>query len=144
MCVCCFFGHRDAPEELLPSLVSLLEELTEQQGITVFWVGGHGQFDRLAAEAVCRLRERFPRIRLELVAAYSYAAEKPPRMADRAFLPEGLAQAPPKAAIVRRNRWMAQHADVVGRISGGIPAGHTGSFAKPDAGERGLFHCNQQ
>ena len=111
--ICCFFGHRDAPEELLPSLVSLLEELTEQQGITVFWVGGHGQFDRLAAEAVCRLRERFPRIRLELVAAYPYAAEKPPRMADRAFLPEGLAQAPPKAAIVRRNRWMAQHADVV-------------------------------
>ena len=46
-------------------------------------------------------------------AAYSYAAEKPPRMVDRAFLPEGLAQAPPKAAIVRRNRWMAQHADVV-------------------------------
>lgn len=73
--ICCFFGHRDAPEELLPSLVSLLEELTEQQGITVFWVGGHGQFDRLAAEAVCRLRERFPRIRLELVAAYPYAAE---------------------------------------------------------------------
>ena len=46
--ICCFFGHRDAPEELLPSLVSLLEELTEQQGITVFWVGGHGQFDRFA------------------------------------------------------------------------------------------------
>ena len=36
--ICCFFGHRDAPEELLPSLVSLLEELTEQQGITVFWL----------------------------------------------------------------------------------------------------------
>lgn len=112
--ICCFFGHRDAPDALLPAISAAVRALVEVEEVSVFLVGGHGNFDRLAAEAVASLRQEYPHIRLLLAAAYGSAlpkAEEGPY--DRAFVPESLRGVPIKAAIPRRNRWMAAKSQYV-------------------------------
>lgn len=113
---CCFFGHRDAPDTLADEIYTAAEELVLLEGVTTFLVGGHGNFDFLAAQMVGRLRQVYPHIRLVLVAAYP-SAFRSQRVRegnfDDAFVPDALAKVPAKAAIVCRNRWMAQQADFV-------------------------------
>ena len=48
---CFFIGHREAPESIYPELAQTVEQLIEQ-GVTDFYVGHYGNFDRLAARAV--------------------------------------------------------------------------------------------
>lgn len=114
--ICCFFGHRDAPDTLADEIYTAAEELVLLEGVTTFLVGGHGNFDFLAAQMVGRLRQVYPHIRLVLVAAYP-SALRSQRVRegafDDAFVPETLTRVPFKAAIVLRNRWMAEQADVV-------------------------------
>lgn len=67
---CCFTGHRDLPREELPRIQKRLEEelvTLIQQGVKYFGAGGALGFDTLAAQAVIRLREQYPHIRLILV-----------------------------------------------------------------------------
>lgn len=112
--ICCFFGHRDAPEILFPAISAAVRDLVETEGVSVFLVGGHGNFDRLAAEAVASLRQEYPHIRLLLAAAYGSAVSKAGEgLDDRAFVPGELRGVPVKAAIPRRNRWMAAKSQYV-------------------------------
>ena len=114
--ICCFFGHRDAPDALADDLYTAAQEMVLLEGVTTFLVGGHGNFDFLAAQTVRRLRMVYPHIRLVLVAAYA-SALRSPRVKeggfDDAFVPDTLAKVPYKAAIVCRTRWMAQQPDFV-------------------------------
>lgn len=67
---CCFTGHRrmtaSERDRLTPWLESAVTELVKQ-GIVYFGVGGAVGFDMLAAQTVCRLRQRFPQMRLIMV-----------------------------------------------------------------------------
>lgn len=36
---CCFFGHRDAPEYILPEIKSNIKTLITECGVTTFYVG---------------------------------------------------------------------------------------------------------
>ena len=66
----CFTGHRELPTDDLPEISKRLEDtlLTLiEQGYCYFGAGGALGFDTLAAQAVLRLRERYPQIRLILV-----------------------------------------------------------------------------
>lgn len=114
--ICCFFGHRDAPDTLADDLYTAAEEMVLLEGVTTFLVGGHGNFDFLAAQTVRQLRRVYPHIRLVLVAAYASALHSPRVREggfDEAFVPDTLAKVPFKAAIVCRNRWMAEQTDFV-------------------------------
>ena len=42
--VCTFFGHRDAPEEAKRSLEIVVENLINQKGVDLFYVGNQGKF----------------------------------------------------------------------------------------------------
>ena len=37
--ICTFFGHRDVVENIQPILRSVLKDLIEQNGVTIFYVG---------------------------------------------------------------------------------------------------------
>ncbi len=66
----CFTGHRKLPEDDLPEISKRLEDTLValiEQGYRYFGAGGAFGFDTLAAQAVLRLRERYPQIRLILV-----------------------------------------------------------------------------
>ena len=67
---CCFTGHRDIPNSILPQLRSQINEMVTaliESGICFFGAGGAIGFDTLAAEAVLNLRKKYPHVKLILV-----------------------------------------------------------------------------
>lgn len=67
---CCFTGHRHIPEADREKIKHRLETVITslyQRGVCYYGAGGALGFDTLAAQAVLRLRERYPALRLILV-----------------------------------------------------------------------------
>ncbi len=111
---CFFIGHREATGEILPQLMNVVEHLVEQ-GVTDFVVGHYGGFDRLAATAVLRVKARHPRITLTMLIPY-HPAERPiplPPGFDGSFYPPEMENIPRRFAIVRANRYMVDHVDIL-------------------------------
>lgn len=50
--ICSFFGHRDIYLNLSSELKNSIEKAITEFGITTFYVGENGDFDRMAAGAV--------------------------------------------------------------------------------------------
>ena len=110
---CFFIGHRDADERLLPRLESEIERLITAEQVRYFYVGGYGGFDRIAATAVKRAKQKFPDITLMLVLPYHPAErsiEMPPGY-DGTYHPEGLENTPRPFAIVKANQLMVDRCD---------------------------------
>lgn len=110
---CFFIGHREADERLLPRLEMVVDRLIQEDGVRYFYVGGYGGFDRLAAAAVRRMKQKYPDITLMLVLPY-HPAERPteaPDGFDGTYHPEGLESTPKRYAIVRANKIMVNACD---------------------------------
>ena len=102
---CFLFGHRNADEGLLPMLEHIIEELIRQEGVCRFYVGHYGGFDRAAAAALRRAKQRHPHITVMLVLPYlPTRADLSPRGFDGTYWPEGMESTPRRYAIVRANR----------------------------------------
>ena len=110
---CFFIGHREADERLLPRLELTLERLIAEESVRYFYVGGYGGFDRIAAAAVKRAKQKYPDITLMLVLPY-HPAERPddaPDGFDGTYYPDGLENTPRRYAIVRTNHIMVNVCD---------------------------------
>ena len=110
---CFFMGHREADERLCPRLELTLERLIAEESVRYFYVGGYGGFDRIAAAAVKRVKQKYPDITLMLVLPY-HPAERPteaPAGFDGTYHPEGLENTPRRYAIVRTNIIMVDTCD---------------------------------
>ena len=110
---CFFIGHREADDRLLPRLELVVDRLIREEGVRYFYVGGYGGFDRLAAAAVRRMKQKHPDITLMLVLPYHPAErpiEKPPGY-DGTYYPEGLEKTPRPFAIVKANQRMVDTCD---------------------------------
>jgi len=110
--VVCFCGHGKEiyTNDVHERLYRIVEELINK-GAGRFLLGGYGNFDMLAARTVYELKTKYPHIRSELVLPY------PDRKYD-AGLYNGsvyppIENVPRRFAIVRRNEWIVQQADVV-------------------------------
>ncbi len=70
---CCFFGHRFLlmPEEIIPSLKEAIINLITNEHVDCFFVGEHGDFDKLAYNTVLKVQEDYPHINIILVASYA-------------------------------------------------------------------------
>ena len=113
MKACFFTGHRNASDAILPALQNAIEKHITQYGVTEFFVGHYGDFDRLAAKAVIAAKMQHPQITLSLLLPY-HPAERPietPPGFDNTFYPPGMEQVPRPFAIVRANRYMLEHVD---------------------------------
>ncbi len=108
MLVCTFFGHRDAPQEILPRLRAAVALLIEQ-GTDTFYVGNQGNFDRMVRAVLREQQALHPSVRWAVVLAYLPTApcEYP------TVYPEGVENSPPRFAIDARNRWMLAQSDIV-------------------------------
>ncbi len=153
---CCFTGHRPAglPQSaggmaaLRLALMRVVQAACDG-GVRTFLAGGAQGFDQLAAEAVLLLRDGLPDVRL-LLALPSPAQADGWSDAARARYDETLRRAdgvwyaatgaPDAAAMRRRNRYLADHADCciayLQAVSGGTL--YTVRYALA----RGLFVCN--
>ena len=110
---CFFLGHKEADERLLSRLELVIKRLIQEENIRYFYVGGYGGFDRIAAVAVKRAKQKYPDITLMLVLPYHPAerAIPTPDGFDGTYHPEGLESTPRRYAIVRTNKIMVDTCD---------------------------------
>ena len=95
-------------DRILPALI--------EGGTNTFYLGGYGDFDRLAAAAVRRQKVIYPHIESVLVLPYLNREYDTAAYDSTTYPP--LENVPPRFAIVKRNQWMVRESDVV--ISGVI------------------------
>ena len=107
-----FCGHRHCPDspEIRSWLVSCVEALIAK-GADTFYLGGYGDFDRIAASVVWKLKDKYPHIESVLVLAY-LGREVNADKYDRTMYPP-IESAPMRFAITARNRWLVDNSDVL-------------------------------
>lgn len=117
--ICAFFGHRDTPytEELEKKLEQTVRNLINL-GFDEFWCCEQGTFDWLTRMVMQSLKKEYPFIVLCYVCPYNpdkYSKLRQKSLADRyeVIYPDVVASVPPQVAIVRRNRYIADNADVI-------------------------------
>ena len=98
---------------MLPRLELTIERLIAEENVRYFYVGGYGGFDRIAAVAVKRAKQKYPDITLMLVLPYHPAerAIPTPDGFDGTYHPDGLENTPRRYAIVRINQIMVDTCD---------------------------------
>ena len=110
--VCTFFGHKDTPKEIEPTLRSTLIDLIENKNVTVFYVGNNGNFDTMVRRQLEDLSHTFP-ITYSVVLAYLPTEKNKYDNLTNTIYPEGLETVPKRFAISWRNKWMVQQSDIV-------------------------------
>ncbi len=107
-----FCGHSKIyrTEEFSKWLDMILPSLIEG-GADIFYLGGYGDFDNLAASAVRRQKAVYPDIESVLVLAYLNRDVDASRYDTITYPP--LESVPSRFAILKRNEWMVSVSDVV-------------------------------
>ena len=107
-----FCGHSQlSDQDNLASWLNFILPSLIEGGATTFYLGGYGAFDRLAAAAVKRQKTAYPTIEAILVLPY-LDRKVDDSDYDRTTYPP-LEKVPPRFAIVKRNQWRVERADVV-------------------------------
>lgn len=110
---CFFIGHREAGEGLSQKLEETVRKLITEENVDLFYVGGYGGFDRVAASVVKKTKKDYPDIALFLIIPY-HPAERPvetPYGFDGTYYPDGLEGTPRRYAISRANRLLLDSSD---------------------------------
>lgn len=110
-----FFGHRHTPCPIRMPLKNLLIDLIERKNADCFYVGNHGAFDSMVCQTLKELKEIYPHITYYIALAYLPSKSQYEDNMDYSctIYPDGLENTPRKFAIVKRNQWMIEKADVV-------------------------------
>ena len=111
MAACTFFGHRDCPDFVKHKLLAAIENLIAEKHVTTFYVGNHGNFDRLVTSLLRDLAVLHPDIKYYVVLAY--LPTKAYSESYESIFPEGIEDVPKRFAIDFRNRWMIEKSDYV-------------------------------
>lgn len=110
---CTFFGHRDCPETIKPKIRTAVINLIENHGVTMFYVGNQGNFDRMVRSVLKEVTTAYPEVGYAVVLAYMPSAKKSADDFSDTLLPDGIEKVPKRFAISWRNKWMVEHADYV-------------------------------
>ena len=110
--VCTFFGHKDTPKEIEPTLRSTLIDLIVNKNVTVFYVGNNGNFDTMVRRQIEDLSHAYP-ITYSVILAYLPTEKNKYDNLTNIIYPEGLETIPKRFAISWRNKWMIQQSDIV-------------------------------
>ncbi|MDO4983333.1 MAG: hypothetical protein Q4E35_07235 [Eubacteriales bacterium] len=110
---CFLIGHREICGNISQILETEIEKHITQYGVNEFIVGGYGEFDRLAASVLFRVRQRYPSIRILLLLPYFPIPnlKEKAKGFDDTFFPPGMEKVPRRYAIVRANRYVTDHVD---------------------------------
>ena len=106
-----FIGHDDIFGLDHEKLEEAIEECI-QKGVTQFYSGGQGGFDRAAARAVFQRKRENEKIKNVLVIPYLHFKVFDASLFDEILFPEELETCHYKAAILKRNRYMVDQSDV--------------------------------
>ena len=109
--ICTFFGHRDCGETIFPTLCNAIESLISQ-GVSCFYVGNHGNFDALCLRALREAKKKHPTMSYCVVLSALPSAHTATNT-DPTLVPDGIETVPKRFAILHRNRWLLENADIV-------------------------------
>lgn len=110
---CFFIGHHDAGADVYPLLAAEVTRHIADFGVTDFFVGDYGNFDRMAAQAVKQAQKQHPEVRLMLVLPYHPAVrpiEKPDAF-NNTYYPWQDERIPKRLAILKTNQRMVDTCD---------------------------------
>lgn len=110
---CVFFGHRNTPSDIYPKLKEAIIKLIEEKKVTDFYVGNHGNFDRMVRSTLRELKKEYSEINYRVVLAYLPTKKDPEEDYSDTEFPEGIEKVPRKFAINYRNDYMLKKADYV-------------------------------
>ncbi len=113
MKTCTFFGHRDAPETVVPKLRAVLTDLIGNHQVTMFYVGNQGHFDFYVRHTLQQLQKQYPHIQYAVVLAYMPGKQNVYEDHRDTMVPEGVENVHPQYAVSWRNDWMLKQADYV-------------------------------
>ena len=109
-----FIGHRDAPNSIYPLIKKIVINLIENHSANTFYIGTHGNFDKIAHSVMVELSSVYTEITVYTVLAYM---PQETRSFDfnlfETILPEDVAGSIPKFAISKRNLWMIKKSETV-------------------------------
>jgi uncharacterized phage-like protein YoqJ len=113
---CCFAGHRDEFRNIgiKNKLKDRIEKLIKE-GYTIFYNGYHGYFDKLSAQVVFELKEKYPQIKLIKVLSYLITDNKKVsanECFDSSIYPN-LEKIYFKKRIIECNKWMINNSDII-------------------------------
>ncbi len=106
-----FIGHSECYGVSVQKLETAIIDLINQ-GITIFYSGGQGGFDKLCAECVYKLKKQYPQIKNYIVIPYLTFTVFDKRIFDEIIYPEGFEKYHFKAAIPARNKYMLNNSSV--------------------------------
>ena len=107
-----FFGHKDTPKEIEPTLRTTLVDLIENHDAAEFYVGNNGNFDTMVRRQLEDLSQTYP-ITYNVVLAYLPCKKNEYDDFTNTILPEGIESVPKRFAISYRNKWMIKQSDIV-------------------------------
>ena len=110
--VCTFFGHKDTPKNIEPTLRTTLVDLIENHGTNMFYVGNNGSFDAMVRRQLEDLSNTYP-ITYNVVLAYLPAKKREYDDYTNSILPDGIETVPKRFAISWRNKWMIKQSAYV-------------------------------
>ena len=109
-----FIGHSNFWEKEKLT-IDVLEEIVKENNVEFFLVG-YGRFDEYALEIAIKYKEKHNNTKIIFVTPYIYKnyylTTGMKKKVDEIVYPE-LEKIPKKFAIIRRNEWMMDKADVV-------------------------------
>lgn len=108
---CCFFGHRETPNDVKPKLIKAIENLIINEKVNNFYVGNQGGFDGIVYSALKELKQKYPQISYAVVLAYLPADNSIDLYDGNSIYPEGLENVPKRFAISKRNDWLITNSD---------------------------------
>ena len=111
MSVCCFFGHRNAPDSIKTLLEKEIENLIISGIADSFYVGNQGNFDLMVYKCLKELSKKYPNIRFKVLLAYPNYNNM--YEASDTYYPNSLKNVSEKAAIPIRNNIMIEKSDTV-------------------------------
>lgn len=114
MLTCTFFGHRDTPKEIEPTLRSTLIDLIENKKVVKFYVGNHGNFDCMVKRCLVELKEIYSIDYYEVIAYLPVKNDSAAKINySDTIIPNGIETVPKKFAISYCNKWMIAQSDYV-------------------------------
>ena len=107
-----FCGHGNVPDynQVREWLCNVLDQFINEEEV-VFYLGGYGAFDRLAASVVRQKQTVNPAAQAVLILPYLNRKYDESGYDYTLFPP--LESVPPRYAVSKRNQWMVAQADVV-------------------------------
>lgn len=107
---CCIIGHSEINELDLSKIDEVLENLISN-GFTEFYSGGMGNFDKICANKIFKLKDKYPFIKNYIVIPYLSFNIFNKEIFDDIIYPE-LEKYHFKSAIIYRNKWLIDNSNL--------------------------------